>query len=353
MATSTLVQFPYPGMETHVNAHGTTVLRLHYSADPEKATGEKTFVPEIKRALSPWALKQYQGMTDRSLYLQEYEIDASATMGQLLYHMDKEATLVHSRNLPEDGTDYFAIDPHEVKPFASLWGRVDRWGDLWIFREFWPSRVCFRYIDGVLEGQRGAVPDDDQKHNIRDYVEALWWFESDQNPQNKGRAQEVWRRAIDYAARGMGKGTQDDPEESPNFQQRIETHAAQIRKEKNDKWRLEFEDAKKDLGVGIMEVNAWLKPREVRHPSEDRWIKRSRVLICQDRCPELIYQIENNRNAKLTPLQAEVSDPKLKAIQKRNDLTDDLRYLIMMNPTYREHATVTTDYRPPVEGFTY
>ncbi len=338
------------------NRHDITVVRLHYEADPEKGGGEKTFVPEINRWLSPWALREYRQMPDRAMYLQEYEIDFGANLGQLLYYLDEEATLDHSDNLPEVGTDYFALDPHPVVPFASLWGRVDRYGDLWIYREFWPSVVCFRYEDGVLLGEKGNVPENDFRHSIRDYVEAIQWFESAANPQNKGRNIRVHRRVIDYAARAFGKGTQDDPEQ-PNFQQRIATHATALRKEKNLDWRLEFEDAKKDVEVGRGEVNAWLKPREVRHPTKDGvWIERSKLRICADRCPELVYELKTNRRHKLTPAQAEVQDPTGKAIAKRNHLTDDLKYMVMMLPDYVEPEDPmirALEYKPPVEGLSY
>jgi hypothetical protein len=348
-----LVQYPFPGIQVHENEFGFKNLRLHYTADPQKGTGELTFVESIKRSLTPWALEQYLKMTDKSLYLQEYEIDASATLGQLLYTMDREATLVHSSQMPSEGTDYFAIDPHPMVPFASLWGRVDRWGDLWIYRELWPSKVAFRYENGRLMGQKGNVPEDDNKHTIEEYVEAIWWLESELNPQNKGVATHIRERVIDYAARAFGKGTQDDPEQ-PNFQQRLATHASQLRRKKGiTDWSLEFKDAKKDLDVGIKEVNAWFKPRDVRHPYEDRWVKQSRIRICEDRCPELIYQLETNRNTPLTPLQAESNDPMLRPLKKRNHLTDDLRYMVMANPIYVPPYAAPPEPEPIAPGFSY
>ena len=351
-AKNSLVSVVHPGVTCWKNRHNITVLRLHYEADEAKSQGEKIYVPEIDRELSPWAFKEYSEMPDRSMYLQEYEIDFGATLGQLLYPLDKEATLVHSSAMPTEGTDYFALDPHPVVPFASLWARADRWGDLWIYRELWPSSVAFRYEDGRLYGQKGNIPENDFQHTIREYVETVWWLESEQNPENKGKPTDVWKRVIDYAARAFGKGTQDDPEQ-PNFQQRIATHASELRREKGIEWKLEFEDAKKDLDVGRKEVNAWLKPRQVRDATEDKWTKQSRIRICQDRCPELIYQMETNRRKKLTPLQAETQDPSAAAIQKRNHLTDCLRYLVMMLPSFRKPEEMFHEYEPPVRGLSY
>jgi len=288
------------------------------------------------------------------MYLQEYEVDYGASSGELIYRLHEEAALVHSRDLPDEGTDYFALDPHPRVPFAALWGRVDRWGDLWIYREFWPSVVCFRYESGRLRGRRGDIPERDAQHSIKDFVETCWWLESDKNPQNKGEVRTPYKRVIDYAARAFGKGTQDDPEQ-PNFQQRIAARGTEVRHEKDADWfRMEFEDCKKGHDVGYREVNDWLKPQEVLDVKTDKWIKRSRLLICQDRCPELIYELKNNRHPLLTPVQAEKQDPTGDVVKKRNHLTDDLQYMVNMNPTYREPITYPIEaYRPPVPGLSY
>ncbi len=76
--------------------HAIQFLLLHYSANPDKGGDEKTLVPELGLALSPWALAQYRGMAKKEMYLQEYEIDFGATQGQKVYHLDKEATLCPS-----------------------------------------------------------------------------------------------------------------------------------------------------------------------------------------------------------------------------------------------------------------
>src|ERR1035441_3053202 len=97
MSTSPVaVERPFRGIEVHENEHGITIVRLHYTADPEKGDGPQTYVEDIKRSLSPWALKQYTESTDKGLYLQEFEIDASATQGQAVYILHPEATLCKS-----------------------------------------------------------------------------------------------------------------------------------------------------------------------------------------------------------------------------------------------------------------
>lgn len=93
-------QSPHPGVAARANPHGIKLVFLHYSAGPDKGDGEKTLVPEIGLALSPWALAQYRGMTKKEMYLQEYEIDFGATQGQKVYELDKEATLCPSFPIP-------------------------------------------------------------------------------------------------------------------------------------------------------------------------------------------------------------------------------------------------------------
>src|SRR6266568_2159267 len=152
------VEFPHPGIQAWINPHGIHILRLHYSADPEKT-------PD-------WAAAQKKAMTNPADYQQEYEINFSAKLGTLIYQLHDEATLENSSRLPREGTDYFGLDPHPVVPHAGLWLRVDKWGDAWAMRELWPSKIY---------GQRGSVPDDDNRFSIKQYVETVQWLESADN----------------------------------------------------------------------------------------------------------------------------------------------------------------------------
>ena len=307
-------------------------MELHYSADEVKGAGDKVPVPELNMELSPWALGQYREMTDKAMYRQEYEIDFSAKLGTLLYLMSEEATLERSFPIPTNWTRYYALDPHPVVPHASLWLAVDEWGDGWIYRELWPSRIY---------GRPGNVPEDDSRYTIREYVETVKWLESAENPKNEGKAETIAKRVIDYAARAFGKGTSDDREQ-PNFQQRFE--AAGL---------YPFEDAKKDHEVGISCVNEWLKPM-LREQRDGTFKPKSRLHIFQDECQELVYQLKNNRYQSLTPLMAERQDPTGKPVTKRNHLTDCLRYLCMSEPTYIKPSTrIASTWKPINAGLAY
>jgi hypothetical protein len=313
-----IVKHPARGIQTWVNKYGMDIFRLHYSADPEKT--------------AEWAKDEASRCTSQEFYRQEYEIDFGAMSGSLIYEMNDEYTLVDGFNVPPEWTRYFALDPHPRVPHAGLWVAMDPWNDAWVYREFWPSKVCFRYdATGKLLGAPGSVPQDDNRVTIHDWLECLKYLESKDNPENQGKDEKIYRRVLDYAARSFGQGTTDDPEQ-PNFQQRFISIGRDL------DLNLYFEDAKKDREVGHEMVNQWLKPREVDDGGKG-FVKKSRLHIMRDRCPELVYQIKNFRNANLSASQSEVKDPQFRPIQKRAHLCDDMRYFVMANPEFVVEGT--------------
>jgi len=345
--------FPHPGIRVHTNDHGITVLRLHYSADEEKGGGEKIYVPEIKRSLSPWAYAQYKQMTDPTLYLKEYEIEAEAALGALIYQLDEEATLEDSFPIPRTWTRRMALDPHPGIPDAFLWVATDPWGDRWAYRELWPSRVCFICDPETkqVRGKAGPCPPDDPLIPIKHYVETMKWLESSSNPENQDENktpfdEHIFARVIDYSARAFGKGTTDDPEQ-PNFQQRYEQYM-QLEKLSCPS----FDDAKKDHDVGYERVNAGLKPRMVRDTNGEPK-KRSQIHIFRDKCSELIYQLKNVRKKILTPTQMMSQDPSGQQVAVRCHQVDNLRYVEMANPIYINPHPQRSHFEPLQEGFSY
>lgn len=311
------IEFPHPGVQTWVNPHSIRIFRLHYSADPDKDKA--------------WADKQRQAMTNAADYEQEYEIDFSAKLGTLVYQLVEEATLENSFAIPKDWTRYFALDPHPVVPHAALWLAVDKWGDYWAYRELWPSRIY---------GQRGNTPEDDNRYSIKQYVETVQWLESRENPENAGFAEDIHLRVIDYAARAMGQGFFDEKPEY-NFQKRFE-----------DLGGWSFEDCIKDNQAGPEKVNEWLKPRDIEQ-ADGTFKPKSKLHIFQDRCPELIYELKNNRFQQLTPILAERQDPIGKPMAKRNHLTDCLKYLAMAQPEFIQKRKLRSNWKPIVAGVNY
>lgn len=311
------IEFPHQGVQTWVNPHGIRIFRLHYSADPDKS--------------AEWAARQKAAMTNEADYEQEYEINFSAKLGTLIYQLHDEATLENGFPIPTSWTRYYALDPHPVVPHASLWIAVDKWGDLWAYRELWPSKIY---------GLRGNAPEDDNRYSIKQYVETVQWLESDQNPENEGRDEDIYFRVIDYAARAMGQGFFDEKPEY-NFQKRFEELGG---------WN--FRDCIKDNSAGPEKVNEWLKPRDVEQ-ADGTFKPKSRLHIFQDRCPELIYELKTNRFQQLTPLMAERSDPSGKAMAKRNHVTDCLKYLAMAGLEYIPDRKIKSTWKPIHAGVNY
>jgi hypothetical protein len=298
----------HPGISEWANPNGIHIFRLHYLADEEKAAGKKVFVPEEQVWLSPWAKAQYDGFTNKRSFFQEIEIDFAAKSGALIYQLEDGATLERVSALPQDGTDYYFLDPHPRVPHAHLWIRVDKWGDAWCFRELWPSKIY---------GKPGNTPEDDNRYRIRDYLETVKWMESERNEKNHGKAQKIYKRIIDYAARGFYPTTDDEDQRS--VQQRYEEESQKL------DYSFTFDDAIKDKEAGIEAVNEWLKPRLVE-AADGTFKPKSRLHIVEDECPELLWELRNNRFENLTPMMADKRDPSPKPINKRNHMTDLLKY---------------------------
>lgn len=314
---------------------GYRVLHLTHEADPDKGLGPKTFVPEEKMEMSPWLLKTWQEMTDKSLFRQEILVDFNARLGELLFHLNAEATLEKSFPIPHNWTRYYGLDPHERKPHAHLWCAVDPFGDRWLYREFWPSKAY---------GKPGNIPEDDNRYTIKEHCEVIQYLESADNPENSGQAEQIYKRVIDYSARAMGKGTTDDKPQD-NFQLRFEKAMREARI-----FRPNFVDCKKDA-TGAERVREGLKPLLVER--DGKMVPRSRIHIFQDKCPELIYQLNHVRYKQLTPLQAEVRDPQEDEIAKRNDLTDLMKYIENIPPRFVETGGMRSNWKPIHSGVAY
>jgi hypothetical protein len=345
------IDTPYPGMQVWETPYA-TILRLHYDADPEKSLGPKTHVKEINMDLSPWALKEYNGMTDKGLYRQEYEIDFEATQGARVFYYDYAATMVTSTALravgmwpiPPSWTRWYGLDPHPRVPHANLWCAVDPYGDRWYYREYWPSKIY---------GQPGNVPEDDNRILIKHYVEVIKFLESEENEQNGGKAEKMYRRVIDYSARAFGNATHDNErpinQDEDNYQETYEKLSAALGKGSN--WRMKFVDCKKDHESGIALVNEGLRAREVEVGG--KWVKQSRIHVVVDQCPELEYELRTNRYPKLSAIQAEKIDPIADPIQKRRHMTDLMRYIENDKPRYIPPSKPQSDWEPMHSGVNY
>ena len=324
------VQELHRGIKLWTNKLGIDILRLHYSADEDKT--------------AEWADQQRTGTTPEA-FKQEYEIDFYAKAGELLFpnFRDYEHAIVEKPfPIPHEWTRQYALDPHPRVPHAHLWCAIDPYGDRWYYREYWPSKIY---------GQPGNIPEDDNRATIREHLSVIKWLESEENPENHGKPERIYRRIIDYAARSFGQGTSDDKEPQDNFQLRFEKHMRELRIR-----RPSFIDAIKDRDSGMDRVNAGMKAREVE--INGKWVPKAPIHIFESDgrgggCPELILQLRMNRWQQLTSKQMETHDPSSQPVQKRNHMTDLIRYHEMSEPRFIQVGSVGDNWEPVGEGVNY
>lgn len=311
---------PMRGLQSWRNPQGVLVLRVHYSANPEKAK------PEWKAENKPKAPSE-------EWWNQEQEIDFGARQGSRVYHQfrDDETQVVDPFPIPGHWTRCFILDTHPRKPHAMLWVAMSPQNEAYAYRELWPSKSY-----GTVKN----VPEDDNNYPIRWYCDCIKWLESDENPENKFGAEKIYERVIDYAARSFGKD-RDDPD-AIDYQERYETYSREIGHP------LFFEDCKKGNEANYAEVNEWLRPKpSMNHAGEI--VERSRLRIFSN-LVELRWQLLNNRVQMLQPHQIDKKDPEFKVLDKKNDVSDCIKYWAAAQPKYYERKKFKSTFRPIYEG---
>jgi hypothetical protein len=298
-----------------------------------------------------WYEKQAKTM-DEAYARQEFQIDFGATSGQQIYHLTDEYTIEDDFIVPRHWTRRMILDPHPRKPFASLWLATEPDGFSHVYREFWPSKIY---------GRPGRVPEDDNRVSIPNYVECCAWFESKDNPKNIGH-ENLYERVIDYAARAFKQQTANAQNVAEiNYQELIENAAEEVAEQRDAQGRLKypnfsmrFTDAKKaDKGAGISLVNEMLLPLEVLKADGTGYEKRSKLRIMRS-CTEIIWQLKHNRIASQTSHQKELTDPEMKVLQVRNDLSDCLLYAVRNGLEYiAPHDSEDSTWIPAYEGVSY
>lgn len=144
---------PCYGLTLSRTGQGWAVPRAHYAADPSLTPA----TVDALRAASPTPAR----------WRQEMEIVPDALEGQLVYPEFSPAIhVIDDDQIPRRLTRYMAIDPHPRTPHAMLWTGVDSWGDVWVYRELWPS-VAYA---------RTQNPRDDERENeftTKEYAETI------------------------------------------------------------------------------------------------------------------------------------------------------------------------------------
>lgn len=318
-------EFIHKGIRKWKHESGITVLRVHYSADPDKD-------PDTEQG-AKWVAEGKKKSPSEEWWNQEQEIDFGARQGARVYHQFKndDTQIVHPFPIPETWTRYFMLDPHPRTPHAMLWIAVSPDGTGYAYRELWPSKVC---------GTNRNVPEDDNNFPIRHYCEAVKYLESAENPENVGKAEKIYERIIDYAARAFGKD-RDNPD-AIDYQERYEAYSREI------DHPMFFEDCIKDNEANYAEVNEWLRPKPTM-AADGEIVMRSKLRIFSS-LKELRWELWNNRIKLLQPHQVDTRDPELRVIEKRNHVSDGVKYFVAAKPKHYKKKTYVNTRKNLYEG---
>jgi len=198
------VRIPCPGLAMRRNSTGAAIVRLHYSAD-------STMTPERVSQLK----QRFLG--DEARWKKEMDMDVHALSGQLVYpDFDPAVHVIDDAAIPKPLTRYMAIDPHPRTPFAHLWVGIDRFRDVYVYRDYWPSKIY-----GLNKKLKDT--DEDPQYTTKEYVEViarlegndLEWHKDSGDEEygvyvRKPHGEEVVYRYMDQAGKAFkvsGEGT--------------------------------------------------------------------------------------------------------------------------------------------------
>ena len=210
----------------------------------------------------------------------------------------QEVNVVKEEQVPAEGTNYMVVDPAGARNWFMLWMRVDKSGDMYVYREF-PDASDGEWALPAAEsdGKAGTAQRNGAGRSLAEYKALILDLE---------KGEEIWERYIDPRAGGSKAVTEDggttlidmlDDGETPmHFQPaagiRIEQGVALI----NDGFSY-------DMNLEISPLN---KPK----------------LYVSESCQNLIYCLK-----EWTGQDGEKGATK--------DPIDCLRYLMTMNPMYQ------------------
>lgn len=279
------------GISQRTTKLGFHVLRLHYSADPDKDPA----TPEGKR----WYDEARKGMSD-ARWRQEHELDYGALGGQLVFPDFREDIHVVKERHPVDpcqATIWMACDPHPRAPHAFLWLAVNRAGEMAVIWSYWSPNY--------------------QRKTVNEYAEKLKVFDSEFKP---------YRRLMDVAGRSFNADETHDYFDAYR----------EARDEKGKRIGVNFQPAKKNRDyTGYDLIEQALKPTPF--VVNDKEEVRPRLTIWKD-CgdnDELIYQFKTLRYREWKGNVTDKDAPE-EPQDKRRHLIDDLSYILLDKPRFIE-----------------
>jgi hypothetical protein len=275
------------------------VVRLHYSADPTMSGAR--LAAERRR------------YTSQAHWNMEMEIRPDALSGQRIYpEFDTAIHVIPDEDVPKRMVRYMSIDPHPRTPHAMLWVGVDRWSDIYAYREFWPS---------IAYGKSITVKDSDQEETyfVKDYAEFIALAERNkldfrcENTKlesaryiRKEGGEKIFRRYMDQAGKAFNASGEDEGPES---------YCKRYRR-----YGIQCSDPYKVHRAGMDAIRGLLTPR--KHEVRGMW---PRFHVARS-CSELILEFLKYRY-KQTKRWNDERELYQSPVEARCHMLDNLRYL--------------------------
>ena len=290
------------GISTRTTGIGFHVMRLHYSADPDKDPATENGRVWIEQARA--------GMSD-ARWRKEFEIDYGALSGQLVFpEFDRSTHVVPCFKLnPDDWTVLMACDPHPRTPHAFLWLAVNREGEMVVPFSWWPQS----YVRADFHA------------TVKHYVEGVKAVEA-------YLRRKVYTRVMDCAGKGM------NADEERNY---------------FDAYRdagMYFQEAKKNRDLSGFElINAGLLPTTFVVGDEKK--SKPRLTIMEEN-DEFVWQMSHLRFAEWRGNVID-KDPPEKVQEKRRHLVDCLAYVLLHRPRFVNRRPNVRTWQPICEATGY
>ena len=267
------------------------VLRVHYSADPERRSLE-------------WKQRERRKYTSESMWQSEQEIVFGAGGGERIF-----ATLIQrygEKILIDPKTSGFEPSPHwtyfagfdfgKASPTAALVGCIDYDATIYILREYYLPGLSPQEHAPWLRKMRGFV-------EVRAYSDPSIFYQT--HAQNDGTFKAI---ASLYAELGIDNLVSAPENNELLGIERILSHWGNL-----------------ETGEPTLKI---VCPREL-------WdIGRPQYGLHNNGCPNLLWELRRTRREESTPTQLTHKNPSEKIVQKDNHLRDCLKYMVhaMLGP---------------------
>jgi hypothetical protein len=284
------------GLSERLTRGGVPVLRLHYSADPDKRPGTAFGDKWLAQAT-----QGYPGGMNSPRWQKEMEIAYGALLGTMLFpqwaQWQTNGRIVVPPFDPIGYKIYGSFDHGWRHPASYLVHGMSPDGDVITLWEFWGAHVPYQSIAKIINGERVKVPSCGASchPDTRDF------------PGNPYAGRESWIRA--------------DPsmwsEDKPQHDGTMKAMATLFKKEK-----VYFVSAERGGDTTLAE---WLIGEYWKDPMNPRY----RITTA---CPKLIWEIGRQRHKDVSDEVAQRRSQPEELVDKDNDAYDALKYFLQKFP---------------------